>query len=482
MDRRQFFRTSAAAVAAGSLARRASAADPRPNVIFILTDDMGWADAHRFGHPYLQTPNLDRLASESTWFRQFYVANPVCSPSRTAFMTGHFPARHRVHQHFATDAQNAERGMPNWLDPEVTTICDVLKGAGYATGHFGKWHLSGPSPAAPLPGEYGLDDARLVNANAAASWPKEVTSDPYFRAKSTGLIVDETIRFMAAHPDQPCYTNLWTLVPHATLAPTPEELAVYERLEVHAEDFPSYMREYVAAAPDMTAQMRVYCAAMTGLDQAIGRLLNWLDDTGRADNTLIVFSSDNGPEDYHVKNASNAGIGFPGDFRGRKRSLYEGGLRTPLLVRWPGKVAAGAQNDEAVLTAVDFLPTICAVTGTAMPDIKPDGEDVSDIIGGAQRARTRPICWEWRGGVAGNQTYRPPRLAVRDGRWKLFIDPDGSAVELYDIPADPEERRNVAAQQPDVVAKLSRLALTFKGELSNWPAAPASAARAPSRG
>lgn len=465
MDRRQFLRSSAAAVAAGAVA--AKAAEPRPNVIFILTDDMGWADAHCFGHPYLKTPHLDRLASESTWFRQFYVANPVCSPSRTAFMTGHFPARHRVHQHFATDAQNAERGMPNWLDPEVTTICDILKGEGYATGHFGKWHLSGPNPRAPMPADYGLDDARLMNANPAASWPKEVTSDPFFRARSTGLIVDETIRFMSANVNRPCYVNLWTLVPHALLNPTPAELAVYEQFQVRPEDFAGYMREYVAAAPDMTAQMRVYCAAMTGLDQAIGRLLDWLDETGRADNTVIVFSSDNGPEDYHVKNASNAGMGFPGSYRGRKRSLYEGGLRTPLMVRWPGHVAAGGENTDAVLTAVDFLPTICAVTGSRLPDLHLDGEDVSDIIAGASRARRQPICWEWRGGVAGNQTYRPPTLAVRDGQWKLLINPDGSGVELYDIPADPEERRNLAAAQPDVVARLSQVAMAFKGELPN---------------
>ena len=469
-SRRDFLRSISAGAAALALPGICTAQPRdtgRPNIIFILTDDQGWGDGGRFGHPYMKTPALDRLAREGAWFRQFYVNNPVCSPSRTAFMTGHFPARHRVHQHFAKPQQNKSHSMPNWLDANVTTVCDVLRSAGYATAHFGKWHLCGnPCPNAPAPGEYGIDEHRVANGSPKANaWDAATRRDPYFRAKSTGLFVDETIRFIKANRGKPFYVNLWTLVPHAKLNPTPEELAVYKDLAVRPGDFRSYMRNYVADAKDMTAQMKVYCASMTGLDKAIGRLLDFLGREGLAANTVIVFSSDNGPEDYRVGNARNAGMGSPGALRARKRGLYEGGIRTPLLVRWPGKIAAGRVDDQSVLTAVDLLPTICGLIGVDAARLKPDGEDVGDVLLGEPRPRVKPIFWEWRGGVVGGPEYRPPRLAVREGKWKLFCEYDGSNRQLYDIPADPEERRNVAAEHPGIAGRLAKMLLAWKQSL-----------------
>lgn len=449
--------------AEGILPAQEAPAGAQPNFIFILTDDQGWADAEVFGHPYMKTPSIDRLAREGAWFRQFYVDNPVCSPSRTAFMTSHYPARHRVHGHFAKPELNAERGMPNWLDPDVTTVCDVLKGAGYATAHFGKWHLGG-GPGAPEPSEYGVDDARTM-VSPTPGWDE--SADPYFRAHSTGLFVDETIRFIkeSVAKGKPFYVNLWTLVPHALLNPTPEELAVYADLAVDPADFPSYMREYLAKAPETESQMKVFCAAMTGLDEAIGRLLKFLDEEGLADNTIIFYSSDNGPEDYHIGNAKNAGMGFPGIFRARKRSIYEGGVRTPLLVRWPGKVEAGRVDGKSVLTAVDFLPTVCALAGVPVPDVQSDGEDMAAVLLKGPGRRAKPIFWEWRGRVFGEPVYAPPPLAVRYGDWKLFTDYDGGAVELYNIPKDPEERDDVADAHPQVVEQLKKMVLEWKKTL-----------------
>lgn len=438
----------------------------RPNVIFILLDDQGWGDAQAFGHPYMKTPSIDRLVREGTRFGQFYVNNPVCSPSRTAFMTGHFPSRHAIHQHLATHEQNVARGMPDWLDADATTVCDVLRDAGYATAHFGKWHL-GSGPGAPEPSAYGVDDFRTVNANGP-NWEAERT-DAFFRAHSTDLIVDEAIRFIKANKGKPFYANLWTLVPHALLKPTPEELAVYKDLQVNPADFPSYMRQYVRDSKDPHEQMRVFCASMTGLDRALGRLLDFLDAEGLADETIIFFSSDNGPEDYRIGNAANAGVGSPGPLRGRKRSLYDGGVRTPLVVRWPGKVEAGRFDETSVLTAVDFLPTVAALAGAKLPGIAPDGEDMSDILLGKSRPRTKPIHWEWRGGVAGYPEYCPPRLAVRDGQWKLFCDFDGGNVQLYDIPADPEERSNLADKHPDVVERMKAMAVAWHKSLPEGP-------------
>jgi len=437
-----------------------SFAAAKPNVIFILTDDQGWGDAHFAGHPYVKTPNLDRLASQGTWFKQFYVAATVCSPSRAAFMTSHFPARHHIHGHFATHEQNAARFMPDWLDPKTPTITSLLKQAGYATGHFGKWHLGGGDDA-PTADAYGIDDVRATVCRDPA-WTEPATT---FWAKSTRLFVDEAIRFIKANKERPFYANVWTLLPHAPLNPTPEQLAVYDNLVPSPDAFPNWMRDYAAQAKDLKSQMKIFCASLTDLDTQIGRLLDTLDELKLADNTIIFFSSDNGPEDYRIGNAANAGVGSPGPLRARKRSMYEGGIRTFGLVRWPGHVAAGRVDESSVLGGVDWLPTICKLTGVKMPaSVQPDGEDVSDIWLGESRARRKPLYWEWLFRVQGEE-YTPPMLAIRDGNWKLFVNHNGSRAELYDIPKDIAERRNVAAEHPDVVKELTAKALAWATSL-----------------
>lgn len=440
----------------------------RPNILFILTDDQGWNDAHFAGHPYVKTPNLDKFASQSTWFRQFYVAATVCSPSRCGFMTGHSPARHFVHGHFADHATNEARSMPDWLDPSVTTLPKLLKNAGYTTAHFGKWHL-GAGAGAPSPSEYGIDVHKTVNANGPALGDER---DPYFRAKSTSLIVDETIQFIRDHKDKPFYANVWTLLPHAPLKPTPEQLKVYESLAPKADDpgFGPWMQKYLAEAKDLKSQMQVFCASLTDLDTQLGRLFAALDEMKLTNDTLIFYSSDNGAEDYRIGNASNAGVGNTGPLRARKRSMYEGGIRTFGLLRWPGHVAAGKIDETSVIAGVDFLPTVCKIAGVAVPgDVKPDGEDVSDIWLGATRPRTKPLFWEWLFRVWG-EDYTPPMLAVRDGDWKLFVNHDGSYAQLYNIPNDIGEEHDVAAAHPDVVKALAAKAIAWQKALPPSPA------------
>lgn len=496
INRRDFLKcvgASAGMLALAPLTRAAqnatSAPSGRPNFIFILTDDMGWGDARAFGHPYVQTPNLDRLTREGARFTQFYVANPVCSPSRTAFMTGHYPARHKVHGHFADHATNAARSMPDWMGPKVPMLPRMLQRAGYRTAHFGKWHL-GSGVGAPEPKAYGFDVYKTVNAKGPQLGEEEAreyfksqgqempanpggleVKFPYFRAKSTRMIVDETLNFIRENKGQPFYVNVWTLVPHAPLKPTPEQLAAYKDLNPDPRNpaFGKWCQEYLANAPDLKSQMQVFLATLTDLDTQLGRLFDGLQELGLAENTVIFFSSDNGPEDYRIGNAANAGVGTPGPFRGRKRSLYEGGVRSEFLVRWPGHVAAGREEKEAVLGAVDFLPTVCALAGAQVPEAaRPDGEDVSDILRGASRPRKGPLYWEWLFEVWGPD-YTPPQLAVRDGKWKLLLNPDRSRDELYDIPADPEERNNVAAANPQVVEALSQKALAWQKTLPPSP-------------
>ncbi len=440
-----------------------SAAD-KPNVIFILTDDQGWNDAHFAGHPYVKTPNLDRFASQGTWFRQFYVAATVCSPSRTAFMTAHSPARHLVHGHFADHSMNAARSMPDWLDPKATTLPALLKTAGYATAHFGKWHL-GNGTGAPPPESYGFDVSKTVNSNGPQLGDE--AKDPYFRAKSTALIVDETIQFIKAHQGGPFYANVWTLLPHAPLKPTPDQLKEYESLAPRADDpaFGPWMRKYLANAKDLKSQMQVFCASLTDLDTQLGRLFTALEELKIADNTLIFFSSDNGPEDYRISNAANAGVGNAGALRARKRSMYEGGIRTFGLLRWPGHVAAGRVDETSVMGGVDFLPTVCKIAGINLPaDLHPDGEDMSDIWLGQSRPRTKPLHWEWLFNVQG-EDYTPPMLAVRDGDWKLLVNHDGSKAQLYDIPKDTGEEHDIAAAHPDMVKSLTAKVLSWQKSL-----------------
>jgi N-acetylgalactosamine-6-sulfatase len=425
-----------------------------PNVVFILADDLGWGDLACYGNPVIRTPNLDRLGAQGALFTQFYVSNPVCSPSRTGFMTGHFPARHRVHGHFADAQINARRGMPNWLDPGVVTLPRLLKNAGYATGHFGKWHL-GSGPGAPNPDAYGIDDQRTFVSNG----PGFPDQGPDRHARLTERIVDEAVRFIGQHQQHPFYLNVWTSLVHAILDPTDEQLKAYERFR------PNDVRDRGATA--------IYYASVTELDKQVGRVMKKLDEAGIADNTIVVFSSDNGPEDIHIANASHSAAGSPGPFRGRKRSLYEGGVRLPFIVRWPGHVAAGRTDTTSVLTAVDFLPTICKLADVAVPpNWKLDGEDTSDILLRQSRPRTKPIYWEWRFNIAGYKVNRSPMIAVREGNWKLLLNPDRSRVELYDIPRDPSETTNLAERERGVVQRMSEMALAWQKTLPEGPRDP----------
>jgi len=434
-----------------SKAAAAGAPAARPNLIFILADDLGWGDLSCYGNTFLRTPNLDRLAQGGTLFTHFYVAGSVCSPSRSAFMTSMYPARNRIHGHYATPEMNTARGMSQWLDPKIPNVAALLRAAGYTTAHIGKWHLGNGSGGPPI-ADYGFDFVGTGETGGAGV----ARGDPYFRAHSSALFVDESLKFIRGAGGKPFYLQLWTLVPHATLNPTPEQMEPFNRF----------------SNPDIPhkSARTIYYASVADLDREIGRLLDELGKLGLADNTLIFFSSDNGPEEIFIANAGHSGVGSPGPFRGRKRSLYEGGVRVPFLVRWPGRVPAGRVDDTSVLGGVDFLPTVSRLAGATVPaSHRMDGEDVSDILLGRARPRTQPLMWEWRFNIAGHVSSRSPQLAIRDGDWKLLLNPDRSRVELYDLPRDPMQVDNVAGQQPAVVERLAAQVLAWQRELPPGP-------------
>jgi len=214
----------------------------------------------------------------------------------------------------------------------------------------------------------------------------------------------------------------------------------------------------------------VYYASVTALDQELGRLFQKLDELGLTEHTLVIFSSDNGPEDIHIRNASHSGVGSPGPFRGRKRSLYDGGIRMPLIVRWPGQVPADRLDETSVISAVDFLPTLCSLAGGQLPtDYRGDGEDVSDILRGASRARNSPLFWEWRFLIAGYPVHHGPMLSVREGDWSLLLNPDRSRVELYDAVHDRMQLDNQAAVHPEIVERLAEKVLAWHKALPPGP-------------
>lgn len=433
----------------------ASSADspPRPNIIFILADDLGWGDLGCYGHPQIKTPNLDQLAREGTLFTQFYVCGSVCSPSRCAFFTGQYPARHRIHGHYATPQQNTARGMSQFLDPNVPNVAALLKRAGYATAHVGKWHL-GSNSGGPPPEKYGFDFVG-TGESGGANGP---AADPHFRAKSTEIFVNESLKFIESNKEKPFYLQLWTLVPHATLNPTDEQLRGYAQLGAGGPNF-----------PHRTAA-EIFYASVTDLDSQIGRLTNRLEELALANKTLILFSSDNGPEDIHIRNAGHSGVGSAGPFRGRKRSLYEGGIRVPFIVRWPGHVPAARIDDTSVVAGCDLLPTVCRLAGVEVPpEHTLDGEDVGDILLGQSRSRKTPLMWNWRFRIAGEIYHHSPMLAILEGDFKLLINPDRSRTELYDIPRDPTQIANIAEKNPELVSRLSEQVLAWHQTLPTGP-------------
>ena len=418
-----------------------------PNFVFIFCDDLGWADLPVHGHRSvkahggwivrgeLKMPNIDRMAQEGTLFTQFYVNSGVCSPSRTGIMTGQFPGRLGIHDYLGNTKLNQERGMPDYVDPSVTTVTGLLKDEGYATAHFGKWHL-GSGKDAPPPEQYGIDQYNTC------------LQGPGKRVGSTGMIADETIAFIESHRETPFYINAWLYDPHSPLRPTEEQMKPYDHLS------PRWGNHKGA--------LQVWYAVLTNIDRHVGRILDKLDELGLSENTVVIFSSDNGPESglipfiSHYGGASSTNTG---PFRGVKRSLYEGGIREPFIVRWPGGTPAGNVDATSVISGVDFLPTICSLAG----------EDMSEALIGKPTQKTKPQMWENRFPVYGHVIHKSPILAIRDGKWKLLMNPDRSRIELYDIPNDPTELNNLADSNPDVVKNLYERLLKWQATLPKGP-------------
>ncbi|MSU64507.1 MAG: N-acetylgalactosamine-6-sulfatase [Opitutus sp.] len=455
---------TAAAWALGAGAGATAAPSPRPNIVVILADDLGYGDLGCYGHPRIKTPHLDRLAAEGTRFMQFYVPHSVCSPTRAAAVTGQYPSRWHTYAHFAWLSDNARRGMPDWLDVTAPSLPRALQQVDYRTALFGKWHLGGGSGRnfggkainsadAPPVTAYGFDEVRTVVGNGP-TWlglsPVEAPHDTYpyddkaWGTESSRCIADSSIDFIERHvrdrAGRPFWLNVWLHNPHVPLLPTDE------------------MRKPYADIGDRGTQ--AYYAVVTEMDRQIGRLLARLDELGLRENTLVLFTSDNGAPSREGSLDSGRAInlavdtaGNNGPLRGWKWHLHEGGIRVPFIVRWPGHVPAGRTDTASILNLCDFAPTFTRLAGASMPaGHRPDGVDMSDALFGRPFDRGQPMFWH---NPTANR--RGPQLAVREGPWKLLLEPDGTLVELYNLEQDIAESANVAGKNPGIVNRLSSL-------------------------
>ncbi|WP_146520479.1 sulfatase family protein [Stieleria varia] len=419
----------------------------KTNIVFIFADDWGWGDLGCHGHPYLKTPNIDRLAKEGTDFHRFTVASGVCSPSRTAVMTGHFPARYNIDGHFAWVPSNAKRGMPDWVNPSTPTLPKMLQSAGYATAHFGKWHLANNMiPDSPLPEEYGYDEYAAFNC-AGEQMP--VHQD-----------AARAIAFMKknAAANKPFFINLWMHEPHTPFHTLPE-----------------YRRRF----PELDDADNVYASVLSHADDRIGELLAALDRLNLSDNTLVIFSSDNGPAGtgkagklttmYDSATGEGFGIGCSvgttGGRNGRKASILQGGIGVPFIARWPGKIKAGTIDDTSWISAVDLLPTLCEIAGASLPaGYQPDGmSHVATLQGTPAPVREKPLFWR------GVPSRNGPLYSILDRKWRLLTDVNFEALELHDVDEDPLEQDNLISSHPAITNELLAKLRTWHTTLPEMP-------------
>ncbi len=449
-----------------------SAAQPKPpNIVFILVDDLGWADTGVYGSKYYETPNIDRLAAEGMQFTHAYAACAVCSPTRAAVMTGRYPARLGVTDWIRArfqggiipeDRKNPTKYVgdkkkpllcpPNalWMELDEVTIAEALKCAGYTSCHIGKWHLGTEDW---YPDKQGFD----YNIGGCDFGQPPSYFDPYLN-KHQGTIPTlkprkrgeyltdreayEAVQFIQKHQDKPFFLYL-------------AHYAVHTPIQAKQD----LTNKYKKKATTTKQKNPAYAAMVESVDQAVGRICKTLDELKLAEDTIIFFTSDNGGLLPVTHNAPlRSGKGFP----------YEGGIREPLIIRWPGKVKAGSRSDEPV-TSVDYLPTICEAAGVPLPrDRDVDGVSILDHLrtGGKKGINRDAIYWHfphYRGSVV-------PYSIIRSGPWKLIKRYEGKTYELFDLQRDLSEENDLSNEMPEKVKELdTKLAKWLKSVGAKMP-------------
>ena len=460
-----------------------TAQERKPNIILMMCDDLGYGDTGFNGNKIIKTPNLDEMASEGVILTNFHAGGPVCSPTRYTVLTGRHYARSTIY--------HANKGH---IDTREITVADLLKEKGYVTGHFGKWHLGTLSKEFSAKGEKrdpaknfsppwlnGYDES-FVCESANATWnPTEnprYKNNPYFengkvatenlKGSTSRIIMDRVVPFIesAVKDNKPFLSVIWFNAPHAPVLAGPQYKAMYK-------DYPESARNYYGA--------------VTAMDEQVGRLHKKLDELGVYDNTLIFFCSDNGPEgarkvtDKKAEKMTREDIEVKGKnywgetngLRGRKRAIFEGGVRVPAFVVWNGHVKNGSVNN-APLSTLDYLPTIASVVGYRMPDDRPiDGENIIDIIEGKKTTRDKPIPFWF---ISAKFKYAdgknsPAFSIITPGNYKYLMNLDDVPEEVggkkseeegaFNLTSDKGENNNIVRKHEDEMKK-------YKEYMGKW--------------
>ncbi|HNY78343.1 MAG: sulfatase-like hydrolase/transferase [Sedimentisphaerales bacterium] len=430
-SRREFLRRlglGVVGVALGGCATNRSFAKRRePNIVFILLDDMGWSDLPCYGNPFHETPHIDRLAKQGMRFTDAYAACPVCSPTRASIMAGQYPARVGVTDFIPGHWRPSEKlrvptNRTQYLPLEIVTIAEALQGAGYVTGHVGKWHLGG---ADHEPQMQGFDFVRLSGLNRT---DKQVTA-----------FTDSAIEFIETHSDRPFFLYLAHNTVHIPLEAPADLVEKYEN----------------KPKPAAGVNNPIYAAMIEHVDANVGRILTRLDELDLSDNTIVIFFSDNGGL-RQMYTGEGPIVTTNAPLRGEKGTLYEGGIRVPLIVRWPGVVGPRSLCSTPV-TSVDFYPTLLEIAGAAGPAGQVlDGQSLIPLLRQKDPFDDRALCWHYP-----HYHHSTPAGAIREGDWKLIEFFENGASQLYNLRDDPGEQTDLSVVSP-------RKALELQIKLARW--------------
>jgi len=485
LNRRDFVKIASTVVASGLWARigtrQQERKTKRPNFVFFLIDDMGWKDLGCFGSTFYETPNIDRLAAQGMRFTNAYAACPVCSPTRASIMTGKYPARLRLTNYIpgARSGKLLSAEYFHYLKLEEATLAEALKEAGYKTYFVGKWHL-GNEPY--YPERQGFD----VNIAGDQSGAPPTYFYPYKRGNRsvpgleegkpgeylTDRLADESLKLIERSKDEPFLLYLSFYAVHVPLEARKEMIERYQAKaqRLGLEDKPHFLTDEQwpkSAAGDekwrATLKTRilqdhaVYSAMIESVDESVGRVMNKLNELGIADNTIIFFMSDNGGL---ATAEGQPTCNLP--LRGGKGWLYEGGIREPMIVKWPGAVKAGSVC-EAPVISTDFYPTMLEMAGLPpKPEQHVDGESMVPLLQGTGGARRKAVYWHYP--HYSNQGGKPGG-AVRAGDFKLIESYEDGRVELYNLRADIGEQHDLSAEMPDKAAELCRMLHEWRSQV-----------------